>query len=124
MFANNQDKGGIKEAETIIGPSVKIKGDFNCHGNMIIEGEVEGNVNTEGDLYVGEKAKIKADVKAKNAKISGIIEGNININGYLDISHSAKITGNISMQNLSIAKGALVNGNCSMSQSTEKKAEK
>lgn len=131
MFTKTNDSSGFKEAETIIGPSVKIKGDFNCQGNIIVEGIVEGNIKTDNDLYVGEKAVITADVKAKNAKISGKIVGNIKIENYLEITSTANILGDVEIGNLSISKGAFLNGKCTMIKndnnkniSTKEKTEK
>lgn len=117
MFKQEKEKNisiSHKDAETIIGPSVKVKGDFNCQGSMIIEGIVEGNLKTENDLYIGEKSKIIADIKAKNAKISGAVNGNLEINGYLELTSTAKIIGNINVKSISIAKGAYFNGVCTM----------
>lgn len=124
MFTKANESAGFKEAETIIGPSVKIKGEFHCQGNMIIDGIVEGNIKTEGDLYVGEKAVINADISSNNAKISGKITGNLNIKGYLDITDSAKISGDIEIESLSIAKGAYLNGKCIMNGSEKIKTDK
>ena len=91
MF-NKQDQGvASNEFETVIGPSVKVKGDFNAQGNIIVEGIVEGNLKTAGNLEVGEKAKVTANVEAREAKIGGEIRGNVKIKGFLEITATAKI---------------------------------
>lgn len=113
MF-NKEDRSNNKEAETIIGPSVKVSGEFNGNGNIIVEGIFDGNLKTSGNLYVGDKAKIKANIEAKEARIGGEITGNIKVDGHLEISSSAKILGDIVCANISIAKGAILNGTCSM----------
>ncbi|MCK5511085.1 polymer-forming cytoskeletal protein [Candidatus Parcubacteria bacterium] len=113
MF-NKDNNENIKEAETVIGPSIKVKGNFHGQGNIIIEGEVEGSVKTDNYLLVGEKSIITANVKAKNAKINGKVTGNIQIDEYLEIGSTAIITGDINAKILSIAKGARLNGKCSM----------
>ena len=41
-------------AETIVGPSVKIQGDLNSEGNIRIEGQVTGKVQTTQNVYVGD----------------------------------------------------------------------
>jgi len=114
MFNKEHDETGIKEAETIIGQTVKVKGNFHGQANIIIGGLVEGSVKTNSFLLVGEKAKITASVEAKEAKIAGEINGNIYIAGYLEIKSTAKINGDITTAHLSIEKGAIFNGNCSM----------
>jgi cytoskeletal protein CcmA (bactofilin family) len=119
MFDKKEIETGLKEAETIIGQSVRVKGNFHGQGNVIIEGLVEGNVKTNSFLLVGEKAKITADIQAKEAKIGGKITGNIKIQGYLEIKSTARIKGNIEANQLSIEKGAHLNGHCLMSQEKE-----
>jgi cytoskeletal protein CcmA (bactofilin family) len=103
-----------KEAETIIGPTVKVKGNFHGQGNIIIEGIVEGSVKTTNHLFIAEKAKILANVEAKEANIGGRIDGNIKVTGYLKLSSSAIINGDIEASELSVEKGALINGQCLM----------
>jgi cytoskeletal protein CcmA (bactofilin family) len=114
MFNKDNKEMNIKEAETIIGPSVKVKGNFHGDGNIIIEGMVEGNVKTSQNLLVGDKAKITASVEANEAKIAGEIVGNIKVKGSLEISSSAKISGDIEAGQISIEKGAIFNGKCQM----------
>jgi len=115
MFKNQETSSqNIKEAETIIGPSIKVKGNFHGQGNIIIEGTVEGSVKTNGFLLIGDKAKINADISAKNAKIGGEIKGNVKIEEYLEIKSSAKINGDISTKKISIEKNAIFNGRCDM----------
>jgi len=117
MFKNEELKeANVKEAETIIGQSVKVKGNFQGQGNIIIEGELEGSVKTDNFLFIGEKAKIIASVSAKNANIGGKINGNINVEGFLEIKASAKINGDIKASKISIEKGATFNGNCVMNK--------
>lgn len=114
MFNQSAKDMTGKEAETIIGPSVKVKGNFQGEGNIIIEGIVEGNVKTSKNLLIGNKAKITANVEAGEAKIGGEIIGNIKVNGYLEIISSAKILGDVEATEISIAKGAILNGKCIM----------
>lgn len=104
----------IKEAETIIGPSIKVKGNFHGQGNMIIEGIIEGSVKTNKTLLIKPKSKILASVEAGEAKIGGEVSGNIKVRGYLEIASTAKIFGDIEASELSIERGALINGKCSM----------
>lgn len=115
MFKQNEDSGGaIKNAETIIGESIKVKGNFHGEGNIIIEGVVDGSVKTNNFLLIGNKAKITASIEAKDAKVAGLISGNVLVTGYLEIKASAKITGDVGANQLSIEKGAVINGNISM----------
>lgn len=101
-------------AETVVGPSVKIQGDLNSEGNIKIEGQVTGKVNTTQSVYVGQAAKILADVFAGNAIIAGEIQGNIKVTGNLILQGTAKIKGDISCTILRVEDGAVFSGKCSM----------
>lgn len=114
MFNKQNEIGGLKNVETIIGPSVKVKGNFHGQGNIVVEGILEGNLKTGGTLRIGERAKVTASVEAGDAKISGEVNGNIKVKGYLEVTEAAKIFGDIEAPVLSIARGAIVNGKCAM----------
>jgi cytoskeletal protein CcmA (bactofilin family) len=119
MFNKPSQGGESNEFETVIGPSVKVKGDFNAQGNIIVEGAVEGNLKTAGNLEVGEKARVTANVEARQAKIGGQVRGNVKIKGFLEITAAAKIFGDIEAASVSIERGATFNGKCLMPTGVE-----
>ena len=116
MFNKNEHETSIKEAETIIGPSIKEKGNFHGEGNIIIEGTVEGSIKTTSHLFIGNKANVSANIEAKEAKIGGEVHGNIRIEGFLELLSTAKVFGDIEASKLSIEKNAIFNGNCIMTK--------
>ncbi len=125
MFGN-KDKSfeNIKDAETIIGPSIKVKGNFHGKGNIIVEGSLEGSIKTDSSLLIGEKAKVKANIKAKESLINGLVEGNINIEKSLSLGKTAIINGDIVCAEISIEKGAKINGAFTMQTSDQEKETK
>ncbi|MDD4901571.1 MAG: polymer-forming cytoskeletal protein [Patescibacteria group bacterium] len=128
MF-KQETRENFKDAETIIGPSVIVKGNFNSSGNIVIEGVLKGGVKTAGNVYIGDRANITADVEAKTARIGGELRGNIKIEGELQIVASAKVFGDIECASLSVEAGAVINGKIVMTKNLpvekpEKKEEK
>ncbi len=119
MFNKEIEEGGSQNAETIIGPSIKVKGDFHGEGDIIIEGSVEGDISTKQFLSVTTNAKIIANIKAKDAKIAGSIDGNLKIGGYLEILSTAVINGDISAGEISIERGAIVHGDLNMKNNNQ-----
>src|SRR5579864_3527280 len=103
-----------QQAETVVGPSVKIQGDLNSEGNIKIEGQVSGKVKTSQSVFVIPGAKIAADVLAGNAVIGGEVQGNLKIGGHLVLQSTAKIMGDISCQILRVEDGAQFSGKCVM----------
>lgn len=110
MFNKENKLEKFKDAETIIGPSIKVKGNFQGKGDIVIEGMIEGSVKTDANLYVGNDAKVIANIESGDTSIHGQINGNIKCNGYLSIGSSAKIFGDIQYKEISIEKGAVING--------------
>lgn len=102
------------QADTVVGPSVKIQGDLNSEGNVRIEGQVAGKVKTSQNVYVGQGAHITADVLAGNAVVGGEIQGNLKISGHLVLQSTAQVTGDITCSILRVEDGAQFSGKCSM----------
>jgi cytoskeletal protein CcmA (bactofilin family) len=102
------------QAETIVGPSVKIQGDLNSEGNIKIEGQVSGKVKTSQSVFVNQGARIVADVLAGNAVIGGEVQGNLKISGHLILQGTAKIAGDITCSILRVEDGAQFSGKCAM----------
>jgi cytoskeletal protein CcmA (bactofilin family) len=126
--AKENYKEEVRDAETIIGPSVMVKGNFNSSGNIVIEGVLKGSIKTAGNVYVGDHANITADIEAKVARVGGEVRGNLKIEGHLQVSASAKIYGDIDCSSFAAESGAIINGKITMSKDLpaeikEKKAE-
>ncbi len=117
MF-NKQTDENPKEVETVIGPSVKVEGNFVGQGNIVVEGVVNGMLKTQHNLRIGRDAKIKADVEAANIFVAGEIRGNVKIKEKTELTSSAKIFGNIETKTLSVAEGAVLQGKCLMIHET------
>ena len=114
MFSKNQATTSSKTIETIIGPSVKVEGDFKGEGDLVIEGILVGTLQTKNNLKIGQNAIIEASIKANNAFISGKVKGNIVVRGKLEITGTAIILGSIKAQVLSVESGALIKGTLDM----------
>ncbi len=102
------------QQDTIISSSIKVEGELNATSDIIINGQVTGAVSTQGNLVVGEKAEITADIKATNARVAGKIKGNLQIDGRLELATTSKIHGDIVTKILVVAEGAQINGHCQM----------
>ncbi len=119
MFNKDNNTEKFRDAETIIGGSVKVKGNFHGQGNIVIEGHLEGSLKTNASLFVGEKAKIVADIEALDAVINGEVYGQIKVKKYLSLGATAKIFGDIQYGEISVEHGALINGQLTVKAEAE-----
>lgn len=99
---------------TIIGKGTRLIGEIYTNGSIRIDGEVEGKIESTGFLTVGPAAKIKADIKSKEAVIAGMVNGNVTVGNSLILEKSAQINGDIVAKILDIETGARLNGKCQM----------
>lgn len=110
MFQKN-DNGG-QTMDTVIGSSIKVEGNFVGQGNIIVEGEVKGDLKTSQNLEAGSESKIIANIEAANALIAGEVDGKIKIKEHLELTSTAKVNGDIEAAVLIVASGAAINGYC------------
>lgn len=108
----DHDKRG--EIETIIGPTVKVEGNFVGAGDVVVEGQLTGTLKTERSLRVGEQAKIKADLEGADVFVAGEVRGNIKAHGKLEVSATGKVFGNNEAGVLIVAEGAILHGKVAM----------
>ena len=63
----------------VLSSDVEIKGTIKFQKELLIDGKVEGEINSDGALTVGENADIRAEVKTKSITIYGKVQGNITV---------------------------------------------
>ena len=56
---------------------VSIKGSVKFLNELLIDGEVEGTIDSTGTLTIGEHARIRGEIRTKSVKVRGTVEGNI-----------------------------------------------
>lgn len=106
-----------KQAETIIGSSVKIKGDLDSEGNIWIEGQITGKVSSRQGVFIEKGAKLVADIAANEASIAGEVQGKLEISGHLILQATARVSGEITCPVLRVEDGATFVGTCSVNGS-------
>ena len=107
---------GGEYPESVVGQSVKIEGDLLSEGDLQIQGQVSGKVNTTRNLFVGETARIQADVNAQNATVAGVVEGDIKVDNTLIILETGKVLGNVFCRRFGVREGAFFAGQCNMEE--------
>src|SRR5438045_5201250 len=72
-------KGASASARSggILSRGVSITGSVKFHDQLLIDGEVKGDIESTGTLTIGEHAFIKGEVRSKSVTVQGTVEGNI-----------------------------------------------
>lgn len=121
MISNNK-KFDNELVNTIIGAETSIKGAIHSQRSIRIEGSLEGEVNSQGEVFIGEKSKIKANIIGRNVIVAGEVIGNIEAIKSLQILKTGKVYGNISGDQLNIEEGGIYKGKVNMDVISSKNA--
>lgn len=96
--------------ETIIGAGVRIQGDIQGASKMELHGTVEGNVELDGILVIGDRGKVVGDISATSVFVNGEVKGNVRAKDKVHLSSNSKLLGNVEAGAISIHEGALFQG--------------
>lgn len=100
-----------------------IKGDITAQGDFRLDGRLEGNIQLNGKLVVGENGHIKGNIVCQNANVIGHVDGNISVKEVLTLHATAVVKGDILINKLAIEPGAAFSGTCRMLDELRKENE-
>ena len=101
--------------DTLIGQGSVITGKLNCEANLRIEGKFNGQIESQGDVTVGEYAEARSNIQAKEVIIAGKVYGDIAATGKLTITPTGQMFGDVSSASLIIMEGGALSGTSTMS---------
>lgn len=105
----------------VMGSDAKLEGRFDITGSIQVECKVGGKLNVGGQLVIGARGSVHAEVQTVDAIIYGEYEGKMVATGSVEITPSGRVLGNIETNSLVISKGGVFNGN--VAKLTEAEAE-
>ena len=97
---------------TIIGKGSAISGNMKVNGFIRIDGDIDGSLETDGNVIVGENARIRGDLTAKSVIFGGIIKGNIKANESVKILAEAAVIGDVISRKVQVDGSAIIHGHC------------
>lgn len=99
--------------DTVLGPNSVLEGTFQSNANVRLDGTFTGSLEINGNILVGETAKIKADINARNISIAGAVRGNIT-GKKVQVLRTGRVWGDIRATALTTEEGAFIDGKITM----------
>jgi cytoskeletal protein CcmA (bactofilin family) len=93
-----------------IGPAMTIKGEIRAREELLVDGDVEGLLESHSLLTVGPNGKVKANIKAREVVIYGSVRGNVEVTEKIAIREQGSLVGDIKSAGISIDDGAYFKG--------------
>ena len=94
----------------VLSTDVEIKGTVKFTNDLVVDGKIEGEITSDGNLTVGENARIKAEIKTATVVVYGKVHGNLTATDRVELKSSAEVVGDIKAKTLSIEAGAIFVG--------------
>jgi cytoskeletal protein CcmA (bactofilin family) len=100
---------------SILGSTAKLTGEWICDEDVIIEGQIQGKVDSGNhDLRIEKEAKVQATLRGKNITILGKVTGNVTASAKILVGREAKMIGDLSAPQIAIREGAKFKGTVKM----------
>src|SRR5450755_4150454 len=90
----------------ILSSGVSIKGSVKFQKELLIDGEVEGKIDSKGRLTIGEHAKIIGEIRTKSVIVDGTVEGNITAGERCELRAGCTVRGDIESPRLVVDEAA------------------
>lgn len=100
----------FSESPTYLGERTAFIGNLESTGPFVLCGKIHGDGRIDGVLNLAVSGHWEGTVHARQAIVAGRVTGNIVIEEKLEIGQTAVIRGSVTARSLAIAKGAIVDG--------------
>lgn len=108
--ASQPASGATTATRNILSSDVEIKGTVKFSNDLVVDGKIEGEITSTGNLTVGENARLKAEIRTGTVVVYGKVHGNITAASHVELKASAEVLGDIKAATLSIEAGAIFVG--------------
>ena len=103
------------KAPARIGSTLYFKGDLQGEEDLVVEGRIEGRITIkQGNVTVGEKGRVEADIEAASIQVAGLVKGNLTGADRVVLLESGRVEGNITARSVSLENGCHFKGSIDM----------
>ena len=99
-----------------VSSGVSIKGEVKFASELVIDGEVEGDITSTGKLTIGSHATVVGDIQAGYVTIQGSVEGNILATERCALEAGASLNGDVESPRFAVDENASFIGGATISQ--------
>ena len=105
-----------------LGRGVVIRGSIRGDGDLEIDGRVEGVLDVDGDVTLGESARVRVeegDLAGRRVSIRGAVLGNVRGASAIVLEEGARVVGDLSAPSIGIRPGGLLRGHVATGDGSE-----
>src|SRR5207237_2013007 len=103
---SNQNMNAIQSnSKNVLNSDVDIKGTLKFSCEVTFDGKLDGDINSEGTLNLGDNAVIKGNINVNAVIVRGKVTGNVIAREKIDIKAKTELFGDIKAPRLAIEEG-------------------
>jgi cytoskeletal protein CcmA (bactofilin family) len=100
-----------QEDVSVIGPTVEVTGNLSGHGDLTVQGRVEGTIQfLKHGVTVGQGAVVEADIEAKTVHIQGSYSGTVTCSDLIVLQPTARAQGTLHAPRVELQDGCSFTG--------------
>ncbi len=99
-------------SKNVLNPDVEVKGTIKFSGEMTFAGKLDGDIQSDGALNLGEEAVVKGGINVNSVVVRGKINGNVTAKDKIEIKSRAEMFGDVRASKLVIEEGVTFVGKC------------
>ncbi|WP_319777928.1 polymer-forming cytoskeletal protein [Maridesulfovibrio sp.] len=111
------------EINAFLGSGTDYQGKLNFQGAVRIDGNFNGEVESEGTLVVGKEARVEGVLRVGQLVLSGRLNGEVYASEKAVLHKTANLQGNLVTPSLVVEEGAVLEGRVTMSSSPSSEVE-
>jgi cytoskeletal protein CcmA (bactofilin family) len=92
-------------AKNVLNADVEVKGTLKFAGELTFDGKLDGDINSEGALNLGDNAVVKGNIDVGSVVVRGKINGNVVAKEKIDIKARTELFGDVRSAKLVIEEG-------------------
>ena len=95
----------------LLSRGVSLQGSVKFLNELLIDGEVEGTIDSTGTLTIGEHGRIRGEIRTKSVKVRGTVEGDIFVTECCELQANCTLRGDIEAPRLVVDENVTFFGN-------------
>lgn len=85
---------------------IEITGSIKFQTELFIDGKVEGEILSPGNLTLGEHSQVKGEIKTRSIVVHGNVQANVTVEDRCELKGGSTLTGDLKSARLIIEDGA------------------
>ena len=104
------------DLSAFIDEASEIDGKYTFSGTVMLNGKFKGEIFSNDTLIIGEKAVVKASIRAGVILISGEVVGNVLGTERVELRGTARVFGDVEAPVVVVEEGVMFEGQCRMTK--------